>query len=304
MGGSANIAVLVAWTAVFVVFSYAVCGIPFGLIIARAMGHVDVRSTGSGNIGTTNVARSVGKAAAGLTLLCDLGKGLASMLFSRFMLSLLVYGEAGFAAGLTQGEGLVAMTAVFDACVLGHIFSPYLNFRGGKGIAVGFGAALGLWWPIGLGLAVVFALFAVPSHYVSLGSVLAAVSLPIQAAAWGFGGRAVAIVAAAALVVIWAHRSNIAKLARGEENRFGFHKEGEAAGAHGVYAKGRKRIDAVNLDDLDDWASAPKDAGGEATGEDSAAGAHFASSDANEPKASDAADPEQSSEKDLEGDEQ
>lgn len=227
MGASANIVVLVAWTAVFVVFSYAVCGIPFGLIIAKAMGHVDVRSTGSGNIGTTNVARSVGKAAAGLTLLCDLGKGLACMLFSRFMLSLLVFGVTGFAAELAIGEGLVAMTAVFDACVLGHIFSPYLNFRGGKGIAVGFGAALGLWWPVGLGLAVVFALFAVPSRYVSLGSVLAAVSLPIQCAAWGFDGAAVAVIAAAALVVVWAHRANIVKLVHGDERKFGFRKGGE-----------------------------------------------------------------------------
>ncbi len=277
MGGSANIVVLVAWTAVFVVFSYAVCGIPFGLLIARAMGHVDVRSTGSGNIGTTNVARSVGKAAAGLTLLCDLGKGLACMLFARFMLSLLVYGVTGFSAKLDSGEGLVAMAAVFDACVLGHIFSPYLNFRGGKGIAVGFGAALGLWWPIGLGLAVVFALFAVPSRFVSLGSVLAAVSLPIQCAAWGFDANAVWIVAFAALVVVWAHRANIVKLVHGEERKFGFHKKGEAV----------ERVDGEKPDEAD----ADSDAATQDDAEDTGAnGAHFAEQDSNASQLSDVAD--------------
>ncbi|WP_321972009.1 glycerol-3-phosphate acyltransferase [Paratractidigestivibacter sp.] len=225
MGGSLNIVTLVAWTAVFVVFSYAVCGIPFGLVVAKAMGNIDVRSTGSGNIGTTNVARSVGKGAAALTLLLDLGKGLVCMLFSRFMISLLVLGEAGFSGSLATGEGLVAMTVIFLACVMGHIFSPYLHFRGGKGIAVGFGAALGLWWPIGLGLLVVFTVFAVPSRYVSLGSIAAACSLPIQCALRGFPVEGVLVVAVAAIVVVWSHRSNIEKLVRGEERKFTFHKK-------------------------------------------------------------------------------
>lgn len=292
MAASANIVVLVAWTAVFVVLSYAVCGIPFGLLIARAMGHVDVRSTGSGNIGTTNVARSVGKAAAGLTLLCDLGKGLACMLFSRFMLSLLVFGEAGFSAGLTSGEGLVAMTVVFDACVLGHIFSPYLGFHGGKGIAVGFGAALGLWWPIGLGLAVVFALFAVPSHFVSLGSILAAVSLPIQCAAWGFDGASIGTIAVAALIVVWAHRANIVKLIHGDERKFGFHKKGDA-----TKGSGDKAVEEPlnNLYATDPNAPAFADAAeGEvqeiAADAELAEGAHFAEDSLNEPQLNDVAE--------------
>lgn len=311
MAGSGNIAALVAWVAVFVVFSYAVCGIPFGLLIARAMGHIDVRSTGSGNIGTTNVARSVGKAAAGLTLLCDLGKGLACMLFARFMLSLLVYGTTGFAGQLTSGEGLVAMSAVFDACVFGHIFSPYLNFRGGKGIAVGFGAALGLWWPVGLGLAVVFAIFAVPSRFVSLGSILAAVSLPIQCLAWGFDPWASAIVALAAVVVVWAHRGNIAKLARGEERRFGFHKEGEgieraegfspatdpeaaASASEGQVAADVAPVSAENVD-LTRLIVEVEGEGedtdfGESREKDAVVGAHFAESVSHDAQADDIAD--------------
>ncbi len=220
----ANTVVLIAWTLVMVVLSYAVCGIPFGLVIARAMGNIDVRSTGSGNIGTTNVARSVGKKAAVLTLLCDLGKGLVCMLFARFLLSVMAYGTVGFAAEMSAGEGLVAMCAVYAGCILGHVFSPYLHFHGGKGIAVGFGAGLGLWWPIGLGLLVVFVLFAVPSRYVSLGSVMAAISLPFQCLAWGFPAEGVGFIVVVALVVVWAHRENIKKLMHGEERKFAFHK--------------------------------------------------------------------------------
>lgn len=225
----ANTVVLIAWTLVMIVFSYAICGIPFGLVIARVMGNVDVRDTGSGNIGTTNVARSVGKGAAGLTLLCDLGKGLVCMLLARFLLSMMAYGTVGFAAAMTEGEGLVAMSAVYAGCILGHVFSPYLHFHGGKGIAVGFGAGLGLWWPIGLGLLVVFVLFAVPSRYVSLGSVMAAISLPFQCLAWGFPAEGVGFIVVVALVVVWAHRENIKKLVRGEERKFGFHKKEDDA---------------------------------------------------------------------------
>ena len=133
-----NTPALVAWTVVFALGAYSVCGIPFGLIIARSLGHVDVRSTGSGNIGTTNVARSVGKLAAGLTLLCDLGKGLLWMMLSRFMLSLIVFGHHGFAPELDfASEAGISMSVIYLFCVFGHVFSPYLDFHGGKGIAVG-----------------------------------------------------------------------------------------------------------------------------------------------------------------------
>lgn len=225
-----NTPALIAWTIVFALGAYAVCGIPFGLIIARSLGHVDVRSTGSGNIGTTNVARSVGKLAAGLTLLCDMGKGLLWMLLSRLMLSFIVFGHHGFAPelGFATDAG-ASMSVIFLFCVLGHVFSPYLDFHGGKGIAVGFGAALGLWWPVAVGLLVVFILFAVPSRYVSLGSVCAAVSLPIQCFVWGFTAESVGLIAVVALVVVWAHRSNVQKLIAGEERRFAFHKGGDSA---------------------------------------------------------------------------
>ena len=214
---------LALWTAVFTVGAYLVCGIPFGLIIAIAMGHVDVRQVGSGNIGTTNVARSVGKGAAAATLLCDVGKGALWMLVSRYAIAALALGGDVSALDQTTLFG-TAMSVVFLGCICGHIFSPYLHFHGGKGIAVGFGAALGLCWPIGLGILLVFILLAVPSRYVSLGSVFAAASLPVWCVVLGFPTVSVIPVAIAAVIVVWSHRENIGRLVRGEERRFSFHK--------------------------------------------------------------------------------
>ena len=214
---------LALWTAVFTLGAYLVCGIPFGLVIAMAMGHVDVREVGSGNIGTTNVARSVGKGAAAATLLLDLGKGLVWMLVSRQAIAALALGGDVAALDHTTVFG-TALTFVFLGCICGHVFSPYLRFHGGKGIAVGFGAALGLYWPIGVGLLALFLLLVIPTRYVSLGSVAAAASLPAWCALFGFPAAAIAPVTVAAVVVIWSHRENVRRLARHEERRFSFHR--------------------------------------------------------------------------------
>ena len=214
---------LALWTAVFTLGAYLVCGIPFGLVIAMAMGHVDVREVGSGNIGTTNVARSVGKGAAAATLLLDLGKGLVWMLVSRQAIAALALGGDVAALDHTTVFG-TALTFVFLGCICGHVFSPYLRFHGGKGIAVGFGAALGLYWPIGVGLLALFLLLVIPTRYVSLGSVAAAASLPAWCALFGFPAAAIAPVAVAAVVVIWSHRENVRRLAHHEERRFSFHR--------------------------------------------------------------------------------
>ena len=219
---------LALWTAVFTLGAYLVCGIPFGLVVALAMGHVDVRQVGSGNIGTTNVAREVGKSAAALTLLLDVGKGLVWMLVSRQAIAALALG--GDVAALAHTTALGAsMSVVFLGCICGHVFSPYLRLHGGKGIAVGFGAALGLCWPVALGLLAVFVVLVVPTRYVSAGSLAAAASLPVWCAVFGFPPASVAPIALAALIVIWSHRENVRRLAHGEERRFSFHKKGQPA---------------------------------------------------------------------------
>ena len=224
-------------TALLTAGAYLVCGVPFGLLVSAAMAGVDVREMGSGNIGTTNVARSVGKGAAALTLLLDLGKGLLWMIVARLVLALAVFGGDLSSLDHTTSFG-AALCVVYLGCICGHVFSPYLHFRGGKGIAVGFGAALGLHWPVALGLLAVFLVLTLPTRYVSLGSVAAAASLPVWCLVLGFPAASVASITIAAVIVIWSHRENVRRLLNGEEHRFSFHKKGERVEKVGEAADG------------------------------------------------------------------
>ena len=215
-----NLAALVA----YLVVTFFVCGIPFGKIVARAKG-VDIQHVGSGNIGTTNVAREIGKGAAALTLLFDAGKGalatgLASAMFPAWVTGGAPVGPQSPAAGLV---GLVMLAAV-----CGHIFSPFLGFHGGKGIAVGVGSLLGFAWPVGLIELGIFFAIAYTTKRVSAGSITVAGIVGIVLALfYGPNLGQDLIVEVAGLVVVWAHRSNIKKLMRGEEKPFSFHKKGE-----------------------------------------------------------------------------
>lgn len=215
-------------TALMMAVAYFVCGIPFGLITGEHE-HVDVRKVGSGNIGMTNVARTVGGKAAAVTFLGDMGKGLVVMLVAKAVIAGVCFG-GDWSMLSVRSPFVLSTSLVFACCILGHVFSPYLRFHGGKGISVGFGAGLGLWWPIGLGMLVVFLAFAVPSRYVSLGSVFAAISLPIQCALWGMPLAGIVPITLVAAVVVWAHRSNIRKLLSHEERRFSVHHEGDGSG--------------------------------------------------------------------------
>lgn len=203
---------------------FLICGIPFGKIIARAKG-VDIQKVGSGNIGTTNVAREVGKGAAGLTLLFDAGKGalatgLATVLFPMFV-------TAGQGVGVHDSLGwLVGLVMLTAIC--GHIFSPFLAFHGGKGIAVGVGSLLGFAWPVGLIELGIFIVIVLITKLVSVGSIFVAGVVGIVLAL--FYGPNIALdvlVEIGGLIVVWAHRSNIKKLLAGKESKFSFHKSGE-----------------------------------------------------------------------------
>lgn len=205
--------------------AFFICGIPFGLIIANAHAKVDVRTVGSGNIGTTNVARSVGKGAGIATLACDAGKGAVATALGSLIISSL---GAGGDAAVIQPSGALGWTlaVVYLAAICGHVFSPYLNFHGGKGIAVGFGGALGFMWPVAIGMLVVFLCLALPTRYVSLGSIGAAVALPLLALFIYRPGIGFIIpLLCVTVIVVWAHRSNIGKLSRGQESRFAFHHD-------------------------------------------------------------------------------
>jgi acyl phosphate:glycerol-3-phosphate acyltransferase len=196
-----------------VAVAYLLGSIPFGFLIVRLAGRGDVRETGSGGTGATNVSRSAGKGAGLLTLALDALKGAAAVLVARWLLG----GETGWgvaAAGL--------------AALVGHMFPAWLGFRGGKGVATGLGVFLAL-SPLAVATAaVVFLLVVWRTRYVSLGSVLAAMTIPVGV--WFWGGHMgatpatltplLALALAGAALIILMHRANIARLMRGTESRF------------------------------------------------------------------------------------
>ncbi len=194
----------VTWVsaAVALLLGYLLGSIPFGLIFALAFGEGDVRKIGSGSIGATNVLRTGNKAAAGLTLLFDALKGAAAVLIARYL-----FGD---------DAALFAALGAF----LGHLFPVWLNFKGGKGIAVSLGVLLMLYWPAGL-LAfatwgVVLAVFRISS----LSALVAAVATPIYM--WLLGKPHVAALSVLlAVLAFLAHSNNIRRLLRGEEPRIG-----------------------------------------------------------------------------------
>ena len=186
------------------IIGYALGSIPFGLLLTRLTGAGDLRSIGSGNIGATNVLRTGRKGLAAATLLLDLGKGLCAVLLVRHLI---------------PGAEIWAALAT----VIGHCFPVWLGFRGGKGVATAMGVVTGLGWPMGLVYAVVWLGMLAVTRISSLAGMCAAVSAPLAAWALGYDAYAPVLVAIAALV-IWLHRTNIARLRNGDEPKVGSSK--------------------------------------------------------------------------------
>ena len=194
--------------------------IPWGVIVSKTIYHTDIREHGSGNIGTTNAMRTMGKAGGAAVFLLDFSKGLAS--------GAIAWG----CAHMAPPDAAILTPALLGAvaawgCVYGHIFSPWLSFKGGKGIAVAIGALFGTFGWIGacIELFAVFALLVILTRYVSVGSIAAAVACPFVAAVLFWGDwPAIAVYALVGATVVWAHRSNIARLASGTESRIGSKK--------------------------------------------------------------------------------
>lgn len=187
----------------FVAASYLIGAIPFGLVLSRSSG-VDIRRQGSGNIGATNVARLLGKKIGILTLLLDIAKGF----FPMFLASLLIGNSPG-------AHLLVAFCGA--ATVIGHMYSIYLGFHGGKGVATGLGVFLFL-APLAVLLSLILFLLAVwVSGFVSLGSLLAAMAIPIWLFFLGESGWKI-LLASFIGVMIWIkHAPNIKRLLSGTE---------------------------------------------------------------------------------------
>jgi glycerol-3-phosphate acyltransferase PlsY len=190
-----------------VLFGYFLGSVPFGILVARLFDRtVDLRETGSGNIGATNVARAAGKAAGILTLALDAGKGVFPMVLTYMLV----------------GEDYFWLSLVGGAVFLGHVFSIYLHFKGGKGVATALGVILTLSPVTTFLLLVLFALIVYFTRYVSLGSLCAAAALPILMALLGPPSRAcVTLSLLIAFLVIYNHRENIHRLLSGQENKIG-----------------------------------------------------------------------------------
>jgi glycerol-3-phosphate acyltransferase PlsY len=192
------------WTLAYLlpaVVGFLLGSIPFGLLLTRAAGMGDIRQIGSGNIGATNVLRTGNKALAAATLLLDALKGLAPAL----------------AFNLLWGP-VPAATAAAGA-VLGHMFPPWLGFKGGKGMATAIGVLLGLSWPVGILTCALWLLFAALFRYSSAGSLLSVAGGAI--ASWWFVPQIAPVIALLALLVWVRHHANIRRLLNGTEPKIG-----------------------------------------------------------------------------------
>jgi len=192
-------------------FAYLLGSIPFGLLVAKVFGRGDVRKEGSGNIGATNVSRVAGPLAGILTLLLDGAKGAAAVLV----------------AGRYSNDSAMWMVIAGLAALVGHCFPVWLKFKGGKGVATAAGVYLALCPPAFLAGLILFLLVAGFSRYVSLGSVAAAVAMPLlMYFLWAphhapppvitFGALAVAV------LIVYKHDGNLQRLVEGTEPKFSF----------------------------------------------------------------------------------
>jgi len=186
--------------------AYLLGSIPFGYLIVRWQRGIDVRSTGSGSIGATNVMRNLGILGFVATFLLDAGKGILAVVL---------------ASKLTLDDPTIVAAAAF-AAVLGHCYPVWLGFRGGKGVATGVGVFIAIApWQVVLVL-LIFAVVVAIWRYISLGSIMATAAFPVlvqlmkhppRQVVWGAAG--------AALIIIGRHHANITRLLKGTENKVG-----------------------------------------------------------------------------------
>jgi glycerol-3-phosphate acyltransferase PlsY len=184
--------------------AYLMGAIPFGVVVGKLFYHVDVRQHGSGNVGTTNVFRVLGKKAGVVVLVCDMLKGfIPAFIASSFLRE--------------TDPWLVIFIAA--APVVGHMYSVFLKGSGGKGVATGAGVVLAL-VPLAFGIiAVVWVLLILITRYVSLASLVATVLVPVFVFALGDPLPYEIAAVLVTVIIFWAHRGNIRRLLNGTENR-------------------------------------------------------------------------------------
>lgn len=204
---------------VVTIIAYLLGSISFSVIISKKMAGFDVREKGSGNAGTTNVLRTVGKKASIITLVCDILKGVVAILVA-------------YVAGLIMKDSvdkalLIQLAGI--AVILGHTFPIFFGFKGGKGIATALGVLMITNWNIGL-ICLVFALvLMILTRMVSLGSIAAAVLFPVLIifmphTAYLVDGNYIIFSILLAVLVVFNHRANVKRLLTGTENKIDFKK--------------------------------------------------------------------------------
>ena len=204
--------------AVSFIVSYLIGSIPTSFLVAKYLKGIDIREHGSGNVGATNTARVVGKLPGLLVLVFDILKGwvcvaLVAKLFIRL--------------GVTVIEPNTYALMLGSMAIIGHIWTVFLGFKGGKGIATSSGVFLGAAPKIFLiALAIWIAVFAW-NRYVSLASIISAVSIPIMLAVMSYPPSFVIITSIVCAITVYRHHPNIKKLVRGEEHRFTLGKKDE-----------------------------------------------------------------------------
>lgn len=196
------------------IIAYCLGSISFSVIFSKKIGGFDVREKGSGNAGSTNVLRTVGKRAAALTLVCDILKGIVAVLLA-YAFSHIVEDANG--ALMVQIAGIMA--------VIGHTFPVFFKFKGGKGVATSLGIIMLINYQIGL-ICLIFALLVMfLTKTVSIGSIMAAILFPVLTLLihdnYLIEGNYIIFGILLALIVIYNHRSNIKRIMNGEENKLG-----------------------------------------------------------------------------------
>ncbi|MGI6037998.1 MAG: glycerol-3-phosphate 1-O-acyltransferase PlsY [Limnochordia bacterium] len=188
---------------ILIIVAYFIGNISSGYLVGR-LKNIDIRQYGSGNIGATNVLRTLGVLPSLMTLVLDVGKGVVAVLLAAR------YGSAPW---------IPALAGVF--AIIGHIWPVFLGFRGGRGVATAFGVVLALMPMVALFIAVVWLFLVFVTRYISVGSIGAAASLPVGAWLLGESTQMIIISALLGILVIWRHRPNMQRLLAGEEFKIG-----------------------------------------------------------------------------------
>jgi glycerol-3-phosphate acyltransferase PlsY len=214
------------YVALFLV-SYFLGAVPFAYVVTKVLTGVDIRTVGSGNVGATNVRRAAGNAAAAVVLALDVAKGFVPAHFFPAWFAGVFPGLSVEFVGVLSGLG----------AILGHVFTVFLRFRGGKGVATSCGVAFGL-APLQGGIALgVFVLVVAVWRYISLGSMSAALAFLVSLVLlgkepWGKGLPLTLFALAITALIVFRHRTNIGRLLAGTEHKLG--RDKEATGPRGA----------------------------------------------------------------------